>query len=91
MLKTAVFADSDGFKAIFFVHFYKRRKICGYFYMLLKSGIISSGSLTIKSALYSPEKFVELEFLIKTLSDDGVVPEGFEELHNLFKEVINDE
>ena len=45
----------------------------------------------LKSALYAPEKFVELEFLIKTLSDDNVVPEGFEELYNLFNEVINDE
>ena len=44
----------------------------------------------LKSALYSPEKFVELEFLIKTLSEDGVVPEGFEELYDLFKEVISD-
>ena len=45
----------------------------------------------LKSAMYTPEKFVELEFLIKTLSKDGVVPEGFEELYNTFKEVINDE
>ena len=45
----------------------------------------------LKSAMYAPEKFVELDFLIKTLSDDDVVPEGFEELYNTFKEVINDE
>ena len=44
----------------------------------------------LKSALYSPEKFTELEFLIKTLSDDDVVPEGFQELYNTFKEVIDD-
>ena len=45
----------------------------------------------LKAALYSPEKFKELEFLIKTLSKDNVVPEGFEELHNTFRQVIDDE
>lgn len=45
----------------------------------------------LKSAMYTPEKFVELEFLIKTLSKDNVVPEGFEELYETFKQVINDE
>ena len=45
----------------------------------------------LKSAMYAPEKFNELEFLIKTLSDDEVVPEGFEELYKTFKEVIDDE
>lgn len=44
----------------------------------------------LKSAMYTPEKFVELEFLIKTLSKDNVVPEGFEELYETFKQVIND-
>ena len=45
----------------------------------------------LKSAMYAPEKFVELEYLIKTLSKDNVVPEGFEELYETFKQVINDE
>lgn len=45
----------------------------------------------LKSAMYEPEKFSELEFLIKTLSKDNVIPEGFEELHDTFKRVINDE
>ena len=45
----------------------------------------------LKAVLYSPEKFKELEFLIKTLSKDNVVPEGFEELHNTFRQVIDDE
>ena len=44
----------------------------------------------LKSAMYTPEKFVELEFLIKTLSKDNVVPDGFEELYETFKQVIND-
>ena len=45
----------------------------------------------LKSAMYAPEKFQELEFLIKTLSDDDVIPEGFDELYNTFKKVIDDE
>lgn len=43
----------------------------------------------LKAAVYAPEKFHELEFLIKTLSKDNVVPEGFEELYNTFKRVID--
>ena len=46
----------------------------------------------LKSAMYAPEKFKEIEFLIKTLSnDDNVVPEGFDELYNTFRQVIDDE
>ena len=44
----------------------------------------------LKASMYAPEKFIELEYLIKTLSDD-VIPEGFEELYNTFKEVIDNE
>lgn len=43
----------------------------------------------LKSSIYAPEKFTEIEFLIKTLSDDDVIPEGFEELYNTFKRVID--
>ena len=45
----------------------------------------------LKASLYAPEKFIELEYLIKTLSDDDVIPEGFEELYHIFKEVIDNE
>ena len=43
----------------------------------------------LKASLYAPEKFDELEFLIKTLSDDDVIPEGFEKLYNTFKQVVD--
>ena len=43
----------------------------------------------LKAAVYAPEKFNELEFLIKTLSKDNVIPEGFEELYHTFKRVID--
>ena len=45
----------------------------------------------LKAAMYNPEKFKEIEFLIKTLSDDNVVPDGFDELYETFKGVIGDE
>ena len=45
----------------------------------------------LKATMYAPEKFQEPEFLIKTLSDDDVVPDGFDELYNTFRQVIDDE
>lgn len=42
----------------------------------------------LKASVYSPEKFDELEFLIRTLSGDDVIPEGFEDLYNTFKQVV---
>ena len=44
----------------------------------------------LKASLYNPEKFMELEYLIKIVSGDDVIPEGFEEVYNTFKEVIDD-
>ena len=43
----------------------------------------------LKATVYSPEKFKELEFLINALSDDNVVPEGFEEMYNTFLVVLD--
>ena len=45
----------------------------------------------LKAAMYNPEKFKEIEFLIKTLSNDNAIPEGFDELYETFKGVIGDE
>ena len=42
----------------------------------------------LKAAYYQPEKFKDLEFIIKAVSDDGVIPEGFEGLYKTFKEVV---
>lgn len=42
----------------------------------------------LKTAYHDPKRFRELDFLIKSISQDGVVPEGFEELYNTFEEVI---
>ena len=44
----------------------------------------------LKASVHAPEKFDELEFLIETLSaDEEVIPEGFEELFNTFKQVVD--
>ena len=43
----------------------------------------------LKASCSAPEKFQELEFLIKTLSEDDVIPEGFEELYNTFMKVVD--
>lgn len=45
----------------------------------------------LKAAVSSPDKFKEIDFLIQTLSDDNVIPEGFEELYNTFKGVLDNE
>jgi hypothetical protein len=44
----------------------------------------------LKASVYTPEKFEELEFLIRTLSGDDVIPEGFEDLYNTFKQVVDE-
>lgn len=43
----------------------------------------------LKASCSAPEKFQELEFLIKTLSGDDIIPEGFEELYNTFMKVVD--
>lgn len=45
----------------------------------------------LDAAVDHQDKFREVEYLIQTLSDDNVIPEGFEELYNIFKGVISNE
>ena len=42
----------------------------------------------LKTAATAPERFKEIEYLIKSVSGDGVIPEGFEELYNTFRKVV---
>lgn len=42
----------------------------------------------LRTAATSPERFKEIEYLIKSVSADGVIPEGFEELYNTFRKVV---
>lgn len=42
----------------------------------------------LRTAATVPERFKEIEYLIKFVSADGVIPEGFEELYNTFRKVV---
>ena len=42
----------------------------------------------LKTAATAPERFKEIEYLIKSVSGDDVIPEGFEELYNTFRKVV---
>ena len=39
-------------------------------------------------AATDPDRFREIEYLISSISDDGVIPEGFAELYNTFKRAV---
>lgn len=42
----------------------------------------------LRTAATAPERFKEIEYLIKSVSADGVIPEGFEKLYNTFRKVV---
>ena len=42
----------------------------------------------LQTAATAPERFKEIDYLIKAISADGVIPEQFEELYNVFKKVV---
>ena len=42
----------------------------------------------LRTAATAPERFKEIEYLIKSVSADGVIPEGFEDLYNTFRKVV---
>ena len=42
----------------------------------------------LHTAATNPERFKEIEYLIKSISSDGVIPEGFEQLYNTFKKAV---
>ncbi len=42
----------------------------------------------LQTASTAPERFKEIEYLIKAVSSDGVIPEEFENLYNVFKKVV---
>ena len=43
----------------------------------------------LRTAATEPERFKEIEYLIKSISADGIIPDGFEELYNTFRKVVN--
>lgn len=42
----------------------------------------------LHTAATNPERFKEIEYLIRSISSDGVIPEGFEQLYNTFKKAV---
>lgn len=42
----------------------------------------------LQTATTAPEKFNGIEYLLKTVSDDGIIPEGFKELYDTFKRAV---
>ena len=42
----------------------------------------------LQTAATAPERFKEIDYLIKAISADGVIPEQFEELYNTFKKAV---
>ena len=42
----------------------------------------------LQTAATAPERFKEIDYLMKAISSDGVIPENFEELYNTFKKAV---
>lgn len=42
----------------------------------------------LQTAATAPDRFKEIDYLIKAISTDGVIPEQFEELYNVFKKAV---
>lgn len=42
----------------------------------------------LQTAATAPDRFKEIDYLIKAISADGVIPEGFEQLYNTFKRAV---
>lgn len=42
----------------------------------------------LSAAAYDPEKFKEIEYLIKAIDDNGIIPESFVKLYETFKKVV---
>lgn len=42
----------------------------------------------LQTAATAPERFKEIDYLIKAVSKDGVIPEYFEELYNIFRKAV---
>ena len=43
----------------------------------------------LQTAATNPEKFKGIDYLIKAVSDDGVIPEDFKKLYETFKKAVN--
>ena len=48
----------------------------------------TSDEKMLQTAAASPERFKEIDYLIKAVSNDAVIPEYFEELYNTFRKAV---
>jgi uncharacterized protein (UPF0147 family) len=42
----------------------------------------------LQTAATAPEKFRGIEYLMKTISEDGIIPEDFRKLYETFKKAV---
>ena len=42
----------------------------------------------LQTAAVNPEKFKGIEYLMRTISDDGIIPEDFKKLYETFKKAV---
>ena len=42
----------------------------------------------LQTAAVNPEKFRGIEYLMRTISDDGIIPEDFKKLYETFKKAV---
>ena len=42
----------------------------------------------LQTAATAPEKFKGIEYLIKTISEDGIIPDDFKKLYETFKKAV---
>ena len=42
----------------------------------------------LRTAVDDPEKFKEIDYLLKSVDKDGIVPDGFEETYQIFKKAV---
>ena len=43
----------------------------------------------LQTAAVNPERFKGIEYLMRTISDDGIIPEDFKKLYETFKKAVN--
>ena len=42
----------------------------------------------LQTAAVNPDKFKGIEYLMRTISDDGIIPEDFKKLYETFKKAV---
>ena len=42
----------------------------------------------LKTAVEEPEKFNEIDYLLKAVAQDGVIPPNFEETYKIFRKAV---